>query len=102
MPWIDATVSGVGTLPRLMLRHRGYFAFATVNLAAAVGVNLVVFTVVNALWLRPSPVPDSDRLVALPDGAFHTEDAPSLRIFRGGVAGQVITYDFFGREFLHP
>ena len=102
LPWIDATVSGVGTLPRLVLRHRGYFAFATVTLAAAVGVNLVVFTVVNAIWLRPSPFPDADRLVALPDGAFVTEAAPSLEIFRGGVAGQVMTNDVFGLQFLQP
>jgi predicted permease len=102
LPWVDAAISGVGNLPRLVLRHRGYFAFATVTLAAAVGVNLVVFTVVNALWLRPSPIPDSDRLVALPDGAFVTEAAPSLEIFRGGVAGQVMTNDVFGLQFLQP
>ena len=31
----------------------------------AVGVNLVVFTIVNALWLRPLPFPDADRLVSV-------------------------------------
>ena len=103
LPWIDAALSGVGNLPRLVFRHRAYFTFATLTLALAVGANLVVFTVVNALWLRPLPFPDTDRLVALPDGAFVTVDAPSLKIFGGGVAGQAMTDDLFGGlEFLRP
>ena len=104
LPWIDAALSGAGNLPRLVLRHRGYFAFATTTLALAVGVNLLVFTVVNALWLRPLPFRDVDRLVALPQGAFATVEAPSLKIFGGGVAGQVMTDDDgnFDLQFLKP
>lgn len=72
------------------------------TLAVAVGVNLVVFTVVNALWLRPLPVRDADHVVALPASALTTLESPGLDIFRGAVAGQVITDDRFGSQFLQP
>lgn len=83
-------------MPKFIVRHRSWFAFATTTLAVAVGVNLIVFTVVNALWLRPLPFPDADRLVALPEGAFTTVEAPALQVFGQAVAGQVITDDRAG------
>jgi predicted permease len=52
-------------LPRILRRHPGYAAFATISLALTVGATLAVFTIVNALWLRPLPYPDADRLVTL-------------------------------------
>jgi predicted permease len=36
------------------------------------GANLVIFTVVNALWLRPQPIPDADRVVLLPVSTLPT------------------------------
>jgi predicted permease len=84
-------LSTAGTL-RTLRRHRGYVAFASITLAVAVGVNLVVFTVVNALWLRPLPFPEADRLVEITNSAYVTVDAPALRVFEA-VAGQVITSD---------
>jgi len=77
---------------RRLHRHRGYIASATTTLAVAVGVNLVVFTVVNALWLRPLPFPEADRLVTITNPPFLSLDAPALRTFEA-VAGQVITSD---------
>jgi predicted permease len=102
LPWLDAAVSGVGSLPRLVARHRGYFIFATATVALAVGINLAVFTLVNALWLRPLPFPEPDRLVALPNGAFSRIDVPPLAVFGGRVAGQVLTDDLFDLQFLKP
>lgn len=77
---------------RTMRRYRGYVVFATTTLAVAVGVNLVVFTVVNALWLRPLPFPEADRLVAITSHAYGSLEAPALKVFEA-VAGQVITSD---------
>jgi predicted permease len=54
-----------------------------------VGVNLVVFTVVNALWLKPLPFRDADRLVTITQPFFVLE-APALKAFEA-VTGQVIT-----------
>jgi hypothetical protein len=70
-------------------RHRGYFAFATTTLAVAVGINLIVFTIVNALWLRPLPFPDADRLVAITGGAFVAVSGQIFQPF-DAVAGQAV------------
>ena len=80
-------------MPRLLKNHLGYFALATFVLAVSIGVNLLVFTVVNALWIRPLPFLESDRVVTVLQEhmGFLTLDQPQLRIFEGGVAGQVIT-----------
>jgi putative ABC transport system permease protein len=78
-------------LPRILGQHCGYFGFATITLAVAVGANLIVFTVVNALWLRPLPFPEADRLVAVTSHIFVSLKAPALAAFES-VAGQVSTY----------
>jgi hypothetical protein len=95
LPWLDALVRGVAGLPRLVRHHRGYFAFATTTLAVAVGLNLVVFTVVNALWLRPLPVRNADRLVTVMHDALALSLTPEWRAHFEAVAGQVSTEDFF-------
>jgi predicted permease len=92
LPWLDALAADLKRMPRLIARHRGYFAFATTTLAVAVGVNLIVFTVVNALWLRPLPFPDADRLVTFTGFAFVGLGSELLKPFEA-VAGQVMTDD---------
>jgi predicted permease len=77
----------------LLRSHRGYVVFATVVLAVSVGANLVVFTVVNALWIRPLPFPEADRLVTIPQSTYANLEGPQTRMFEGGVAGQVLTVD---------
>jgi predicted permease len=62
-------------------------------LTVSIGVNLLVFTVVNALWIRPLPFPEPERVVTLPGVMFTDVDGPQLRVFEGGVAGQVVTSD---------
>src|SRR5687768_6958112 len=52
-------------IPRVIRHHPAYVAFGTLSLALAVGATLAVFTVVNALWLRPLPYPGAERLVTL-------------------------------------
>ena len=48
---------------RSLFRQPGYLALSLTTLTLAVGANLVVFTVVNAIWLKPRPVRDPDRVV---------------------------------------
>ncbi|HUF47670.1 MAG TPA: ABC transporter permease [Vicinamibacterales bacterium] len=80
----------------LLRSHRGYVAMATFVLAVAVGVNLVVFTVVNALWIRPLPIAEPGRVVTIPSAVTRSLEQVRDHVFEGGVAGQVMTADQYG------
>jgi predicted permease len=67
---------------------------STLVLAVSVGINLLVFTVVNALWIRPLPFPEPERVVTILQEMLIWGDYPQRRIFEGGVAGQVETTDY--------
>ena len=61
MPWSDAA-PGVW---RGLRRNRGFTVAAIASVALAVGANAAIFSIVNALWLRPVPVSEPDRLVVV-------------------------------------
>ena len=63
---------------RRLLAHPGITTLTIVTLAVGISANLAMFTVVNAVLLRPLPVPDSDRLVILEHVAPGLTQLPSL------------------------
>ena len=67
--WLDDLVRDLRHSFAMYRRAPGFTIAVVVTLALGIGLNTAIFSFVNALLLRPLPVPNSDRLVAI-----HTSD----------------------------
>src|SRR5436190_6017008 len=65
---------------RNLIKRPGFTAIAVITLAIGIGANSAIFSAINALLLKPLPIPSQDRVVAIWDknpsrGVEHNEVA---------------------------
>src|SRR5688572_4964099 len=58
---------------RWLRKHPGFTALSVLTLAAGIGVNTAMFSVVHAVLMQPLPFPESDRIV------WMTESGPEVK-----------------------
>ena len=83
--WIDTFVRDVRYGVLLLLRDRGFSAIAIGVMAIGIGANAAMFSLVDAVLLKPLPYPDPDRIVRVlehadPDDAQWDHHAQPARL----------------------
>src|SRR5262245_20213978 len=89
-PVIDKVMQDVRYALRLWRRRPGFALVAIITLALGIGANTAMFTIVNAVLLRPLRYPHDDRLVSIwgrtsayPRGLVSYEEYETIRAQTG-------------------
>ena len=89
----------------MFVKNPGFTIAAVAALALGIGANTAIFTVVNAVLLKPLAYPDADRIMAViqkfPDGDSTSTSITKFHEYQrqGSVFKDVAAYDFGGPGF---
>lgn len=102
IPFIESVRRDLSFALRSLGKTPGFAAIAILVIAIGIGVNTAVFSVINAVLLKPLTYPDPQALVTLvntsPRGNFPGASIPRFSLWQQqtGLFQQVAAYDFGG------
>src|SRR6266404_3732086 len=78
--WLEHFIQDLRYGARMLRRNPGFTAVAVLTLALGIGANTAIFSEINELLLRPLPVKEPEKLMALvlidPQGDYSNQNIP--------------------------